>query len=176
MVVAGLLWTAPTHVLLRLVCFVLALHAQAFNTVPSIQSVPDLLVCLHEPLKFHIQVPVLSLQNVAVVVQSVNLSPDVVVSRLHGLVREPQIVQFSPCHCEGLLSVTRLSIEVMHICGQIPVATHFLIVPPRQVILFSKFHVKSPGEVLLLIMETSLFISALQQVKVCCFICFTGAA
>lgn len=57
--------------------------AQVFNSIPPIQRGSDLFICLHETLQLNVQVTVLSLKHVAVIVECIDLSPDIVVSLLH---------------------------------------------------------------------------------------------
>lgn len=76
----------PLNLLVALVSLVLALLSQVVHTVTTVQCRSNLLVCLNEALKLDVQVPVLSLQHVAVVVQSIDFSPHIVIATLQRLV------------------------------------------------------------------------------------------
>jgi len=76
------------HLLVGVARLVLIPVSHAVDTLATVQRAADLLVRLHKALKFNIQVPVLVLKNGAVVVKSVDLAPNVVVTLAKALVCE----------------------------------------------------------------------------------------
>jgi hypothetical protein len=61
---------------------VLSPLAKIIYAVSSVQSVTNLLVCLHKALQLNVQVFVLVLQNTAVILKSVNFRSQVVIAAL----------------------------------------------------------------------------------------------
>jgi hypothetical protein len=116
MEVTTLAWTRTSfQILERMVHFLFSFMTQRIYSVPSVKSVSDLLVCIHEPLKFNIKVAILSLQHIAVIMQCVDFCADIIVSSLHGLICKSKIVKFATSHTKCLFTLVTLGIKIVHI-------------------------------------------------------------
>lgn len=71
------------QVLVRGPHLVFGLVTQGLHAVTSVQGHSNLLVCAHESLQFSVQLDILSSENVAVVLQGVNLGTAVCILLLH---------------------------------------------------------------------------------------------
>ena len=98
------------QVVVRGAHLVFSLAAQLVNTVAAVQRAPNLLISFNESLQLNGQVAVLIDQNVAVVLQSIDLRLNVSVLTLQRLVREPQVILFLLGTGELLLSVAAFAL------------------------------------------------------------------
>lgn len=145
---------------------VLGLLSKLVDSVPAVEGAADLLVRLDEPLQLDSQVSVLANQHVAVVLKSVDLSLDVGVLALQGLVREAQVVLLLLAAVQLALSAAALALQVVELRGQVAVASAFLLEPLGEVALLGLFAVEGALRLALVVLEASGLISRSEQVEV----------
>lgn len=66
--------------------------SDCFHTVAAVQSGSDLFICFNESLELDVQLAVLAGQHVAVLLECVDLSLNVLVAFLQGAIGESEIV------------------------------------------------------------------------------------
>lgn len=108
-------WRASVQLLVRLSHLALGLVAELVNTVAAVECATDLLIGLNESLQLNGQIAVLTNQNIAMVLQSVDLRLNISILTLERLVRETQVVLFLFGTGKLLLSVSTFSFEVVQL-------------------------------------------------------------
>ena len=89
--------------------------AECLDTVPSIQRLSDLLVCVNEALKLCVQFNVLTGKDVAVVLESGDFGGHVSVLTLHRLGRETKIVLLASVASKVIVSSTTPSLQIIEV-------------------------------------------------------------
>jgi hypothetical protein len=97
-----------------------------FYSVSSVQRAANLLVSFDKSLQLNCQVFILSKQNVAVVLQSINFCLDVHVLGLKRLVGEPQVCLLTTASVEIVFSDTALTVKFKQGLRKTPITVLFL--------------------------------------------------
>jgi len=104
-----------------------SLVAESFNSIATVKSLSNLLVCVDEALKLRVQLNILAGQNVAVVLQGINFCSAVSVGVGHRLSLEAQVVLLTPVGSQVIVSATILTLEIVQIRRKVTVASKFAL-------------------------------------------------
>jgi len=101
------------ELLVRVLHLMLGLVSQLVNAVSAVKSGADLFISLNKALQLSSQVFVLSNQDVAVMLKSINFFLNVTVLSLESLVRETEVTLFTARNVQVVLSSTALAIQIV---------------------------------------------------------------
>ena len=112
-------WRSALEVLVALGQLTINPVPEISDSVSSIQSAPDLLIRVDKSVQLDVQVLILSIKHSNMLLQGVYFSSEVPISIAHGLVTEPDIVQFSPGQSNLFFLIPTLGFQVIGRLGEI---------------------------------------------------------
>lgn len=125
-----------------------------------------MLISLNKTLKLHVDLNVLAGQHVAVVLQSINLSPHVSILISKGSVREAEIILLASSRTQVVVGDSALGLNVVQVGRHVSVAAELSLGPSHQVGLLGHLEVESSLELALLVDGSGVFVPRSEQIGI----------
>lgn len=148
--------------------------AETLNAVSSIQGTSNLFVSLDKAFKFCVKFDVLASQDVAVVLECINFSSNVRILAPQALRLESKIFLFSALRCQLIVGSSCSCLQVIQVCGHVPVASEFVLASAHQVTLLSHFDVNGTRKLTCFVIKARQFVSLASEVVTSSIIGFSG--